>query len=85
MIAKRIPRGATLTYGEVARRAGAPGAARAVGQAMRRNPTPLVVPCHRVVASSGLGGYSGTDRGTDPRCRCKAELLRLEGATAANG
>ena len=78
MIARRIPRGRTLTYGEVAKRAGSPGAARAVGQAMRRNPIPLIVPCHRVVATHGLGGYAGTDRTSDVRCRRKAGLLARE-------
>lgn len=53
-----IPRGATRTYGEVARAAGRPGAARAVGSAMARNRHCLFIPCHRVVGSSGLGGYS---------------------------
>lgn len=79
-ICRRIPRGRTLTYGEVAKLAGAPGAARAVGQAMRRNPIPLIVPCHRVVATNGLGGYAGTDRTNDARCRRKAGLLELERA-----
>ena len=56
----KVPYGATLTYGELAARAGAPRAARAVGQAMAANPLPIVIPCHRVVAADGrLGGYSG--------------------------
>ena len=56
---RRIPAGETLTYGELAARAGYPGAARAVGQVMATNRVPLVVPCHRVVAANGrLGGYS---------------------------
>jgi methylated-DNA-[protein]-cysteine S-methyltransferase len=55
-----IPFGETVTYGEVARRAGRPGSARAVGHAVGRNPVAIVVPCHRVVAVGGaLGGYSG--------------------------
>jgi len=55
---RRIPRGATRSYAEVARAVGRPGAARAVGQACNRNPVALVVPCHRVVASDGtMGGY----------------------------
>lgn len=82
-VARRIPRGATLSYGEVAKRAGAPGAARAVGQAMRRNPIALIVPCHRVVASNGLGGYAGTSRAADARCRTKLALLERERVVAA--
>jgi methylated-DNA-[protein]-cysteine S-methyltransferase len=54
-----IPYGATATYGELGRRIGSPGAARAVGAACAANPIPLIVPCHRVVASAGLGGYAG--------------------------
>jgi methylated-DNA-[protein]-cysteine S-methyltransferase len=53
-----IPYGDTRTYGEVARAAGKPGAARAVGQALKRNPLPLIFPCHRVIAASGPGGFS---------------------------
>ena len=58
-VCRKIPRGKTLTYGQVAQRAGSPGAARAVGSVMSRNRVPLIVPCHRVLAASGgLGGYS---------------------------
>lgn len=62
--AQAIPPGKTVTYAELAARAGHPGAARAVGQAMARNPFALLVPCHRVVpASGGQGGYRwGTGR-----------------------
>jgi methylated-DNA-[protein]-cysteine S-methyltransferase len=57
---RKVPYGATLTYGELAARAGYPRAARAVGQAMAANPLPIIIPCHRVVAADGrLGGYSG--------------------------
>jgi methylated-DNA-[protein]-cysteine S-methyltransferase len=57
--ALRIPCGQTVTYGELARRVGAPDAAPAVGQAMARNPFAPIVPCHRVVAAGGrLGGFS---------------------------
>lgn len=56
----RIPYGELATYGEVAARAGSPGAARAAGSALGRNPIPIVVPCHRVVRAGGaLGGYTG--------------------------
>lgn len=58
-IVSGIPIGEVRTYQWVARRAGNPGAARAVGQLMKRNPFPILVPCHRVVASGGkLGGYA---------------------------
>lgn len=52
-----IPRGRTMTYGQVAALAGHPGAARAVGNIMARNPFVIIVPCHRVVARQGLGGF----------------------------
>ncbi|MFQ5749167.1 MAG: methylated-DNA--[protein]-cysteine S-methyltransferase [Planctomycetota bacterium] len=55
----RIPAGSTRTYGQVARACGAPGGARAVGNAMAANPLPLLVPCHRVKAVRGLGGFGG--------------------------
>ena len=68
--------GRTATYGEIARRIKRPRAARAVGQALARNPISLVIPCHRVLASDGgLGGYSGA-RGL----RTKEWLLKLEKA-----
>jgi methylated-DNA-[protein]-cysteine S-methyltransferase len=55
-----IPLGTTVSYAEIARRVGAPGAARAVGAAVGRNPIPIVVPCHRVVGSNGsLTGFGG--------------------------
>lgn len=69
----KIPAGETMTYGEVAKVAGRPGAARAVGNVMACNPIPLILPCHRVVASNGLGGFAG---GLD----VKRKLLKLEGA-----
>ena len=55
--AAKIPYGETRSYGWLAAQAGNPRAARAVGQAMHRNPVPLLVPCHRVVAADGLGGF----------------------------
>ena len=72
---RRVPRGATVTYGDLARQAGQPGAARAVGVAMGRNPWPVIVPCHRVLASGGkMGGFSAPG-GTVTKVR----LLALEG------
>ena len=77
--ARRIPRGRVVSYGELARRIGSPGAARAVGQALGRNPVPIVIPCHRVVAGGGrLGGYVGG-------AAIKRTLLRLEGAGERTG
>jgi methylated-DNA-[protein]-cysteine S-methyltransferase len=58
---RRIPAGQTLTYGELARQLGS--SARAVGGACRRNRIPVVIPCHRVVAKSGPGGFMGQTRG----------------------
>jgi methylated-DNA-[protein]-cysteine S-methyltransferase len=67
-----IPRGSTATYSGLAARLGKPKAARAVGNALHHNPVPLFVPCHRVVAASGIGGFSwGVD--------IKRKLLLLEG------
>ncbi len=65
--------GEVATYGQVARGIGKPGAARAVGQALKRNPIPILIPCHRVVSAHGLGGFSS---GID----WKRFLLRIEGA-----
>lgn len=57
--ARTIGWGRTASYGDLARQVGSPGAARAVGQAMARNPVPIIIPCHRVLGSSGkLGGFS---------------------------
>ncbi len=75
-MASAIPAGVMRTYGELARDLGSPRASRAVGQALGRNPVPIVIPCHRVVSSDGrLTGYSG-GRGLES----KRWLLRMEGA-----
>lgn len=72
---RKVPRGQVSTYAEIARRIGNPKAVRAVGQALKRNPVPIVVPCHRVIASDGsLGGYGG-----EMRSKRKVQLLKLEG------
>lgn len=75
-ITREIPRGHTLTYGDIARRLGDVRLARAVGHALGQNPWPLLVPCHRVIAAEGgSGGFSGGEgRST------KLRLLELEGA-----
>jgi O-6-methylguanine DNA methyltransferase len=72
---RRLPYGATATYGEIALAVGRTGAARAVGQAVGRNRTPLVVPCHRILARRSLGGF-----GQGPEW--KKRLLALEGLIA---
>ncbi len=73
----RIPFGSTSTYGELAAALGRRGGARAVGGAAGRNPVPIVVPCHRLLASAGLGGFTG---GLDQ----KRALLGLEGHSIEN-
>jgi methylated-DNA-[protein]-cysteine S-methyltransferase len=73
--ARGVRPGSTVSYGGLADRAGAPGAARAVGQAMARNPFPVVVPCHRVLASGGRPGGFSAHGGL----RTKARLLGIEG------
>ena len=74
-----IPQGQITTYGEVAKRLGKAQWARAVGQALARNPIPILIPCHRVLAADGsLHGYSG-GKGIET----KARLLQLEGALKA--
>ncbi len=79
--ARAIPPGMTLSYGEIAARAGAPGAARAVGQALGRNPFPIVVPCHRVLASGGkIGGFSAQGGIATKRRMLAIEGARLNGA-----
>ena len=74
-----IPRGETRSYSWLAAAAGSPRAARAAGQAMRRNPMPIVVPCHRVVGSGDwIGGYAGDARQSGPTLGIKRALLQLE-------
>ena len=70
---RQIPYGQVISYGELARRIGQPGAARAVGGANHHNPIAIIVPCHRVIAAGGaLGGYGGG-------LELKRTLLKLEG------
>ena len=81
-LARTIPPGATLTYGEVAMRLGTPGMARAVGQALGQNPWPIVVPCHRVLAADGgMGGFSAP--GGVSTKRRMLEIEGVEGVQAA--
>ena len=75
----KIPRGKVSTYGRIARCIGSPRAGRAVGNALSKNPSPVTIPCHRVVRSDGLvGGYAGGQNK-------KIDLLRKEGITIRNG
>lgn len=82
---RSIPRGETRSYGDIARMVGRPGAARAVGGAVGRNPIALVIPCHRVIAGDGtLGGYGGGWWGErDHLLDLKAALLAREGRIVA--
>lgn len=78
-VARTIPPGSTLSYGEIAARLGGFEAARAVGQALGRNPFPIIVPCHRVVAARGqIGGFSAPGGVTT-----KLRLLAIEGAQSS--
>jgi len=77
-LAREVAWGETVTYGELAGLAGRPRAARAVGSAMRDNPLPFVIPCHRVVAAGGrIGGYGGGRNAVS----LKRRLLEREGVT----
>lgn len=78
---RAVPRGQVASYGEIARRIGRPGAARAVGGAVGRNPVGVLVPCHRVIAGDGsLGGYGvAAWGGREAALDLKRDLLALEG------
>jgi methylated-DNA-[protein]-cysteine S-methyltransferase len=77
-LAREVGWGETVTYGELADLAGRPRAARAAGSAMRDNPLPFVIPCHRVVAAGGrIGGYGGGRNAVE----LKRKLLAREGVT----
>ncbi|MFI8569286.1 methylated-DNA--[protein]-cysteine S-methyltransferase [Rhodococcus sp. NPDC078407] len=76
-LCSEIPRGSTLTYGEIARRLGHPGAAQAVGGALGRNPVPIIVPCHRVLgAGTEVGGFSAPGG-----ANTKQRILGIEGVS----
>ena len=80
---RRVRWGSTASYGDIAKRIGAPRAARAVGGALGRNPISLLIPCHRIIAGDGtLGGYGGTGWIDRDRQRSRKEALLLrEGVT----
>lgn len=80
-IVQAVPRGRVITYGDVARVVGAPGASRAVGTVMAHNPNTKVTPCHRVVRSDGTVGWYG---GGPEDSRKKITLLRGEGVPVAD-
>ncbi len=73
---RRIPCGETRTYGEIAAELGSPGAARAVGRALGRNPVPIIIPCHRVLAAAGRSGGFSAPGGAST----KLKMLEIEGA-----
>jgi methylated-DNA-[protein]-cysteine S-methyltransferase len=81
--AARLQFGETASYGELARRIGRPGAAQAVGGAMSRNPVPILIPCHRVIAAGRkIGGYGGSNYADRlAALDIKRLLLALEGTT----
>lgn len=78
-IARTIPPGQTVTYGQIAHRMGMPGAARAVGHALGQNPCAIVVPCHRVLAAGGASGGFSAHGGVATKWR----MLTIEGAPEA--
>ncbi len=78
-VARSIPRGRTMTYGDVAMTMGAPGAARAVGQALGRNPFAIIVPCHRVVGAGGRSGGFSAPGGVSTKRR----MLAIEGVPSS--
>ena len=78
---RAIPRGEVVTYGELAALAGRPGAARAAGTFCARNPLPLFIPCHRVVAASGIGAYGSLG----PEYKRRLLALERSAASAASG
>jgi len=73
---RKIPYGETITYRELACRIGKEGASRAVGGALSRNPYPIIIPCHRVVSSSGTGGFCGENCGE--KVEFKKKMLEME-------
>jgi methylated-DNA-[protein]-cysteine S-methyltransferase len=76
---KRVPKGRVVTYADLARMIGRPKSARAVGNALNKNPFAPIVPCHRVVASNGdIGGYAGG-------VPAKIKILQTEGITVCHG
>jgi methylated-DNA-[protein]-cysteine S-methyltransferase len=79
-VVRTIPAGETMSYGEVAAAAGSPGAARAVGQALGRNPFAIIVPCHRVLAAGGRTGGFTADGGVTTKLR----MLAIEGVRPAD-
>ncbi len=85
-VARTITVGSTMTYGEVARALGDPGAARSVGQALGRNPVPVIVPCHRVVAAGGhIGGFSAPGGAATKRRMLAIEARHTPGTLAVFG
>ncbi len=81
---RQVPWGETVTYGWLARAIAEPGASRAVGMALGRNSWPVIVPCHRVLASDGrLGGFSAYGGGTTKMALLAAEGVRLDGGQMA--
>jgi len=74
--ARAVPYGKTITYKELAARSGHPAAVRAVASALRKNPLPLIIPCHRIISASGIGGFMGETEGE--AISLKKRLIALE-------
>ncbi|KAJ3327513.1 hypothetical protein HDU93_001903, partial [Gonapodya sp. JEL0774] len=82
---RTVPSSKTVTYAQLADLCGSIGASRAVGNANRCNPVPIVVPCHRCVASNGLGGYAGATDSSSVEIKRKVFLLGVEGCKEIAG
>ena len=74
----QIPHGETRTYGWVAAKLGNLAASRAVGQALKKNPLPILIPCHRVLSTNSIGGFMGISDPTQPEIQLKRRLMLLE-------
>jgi methylated-DNA-[protein]-cysteine S-methyltransferase len=82
---REIPRGETISYAELAARAGSANAARAAGQSMRNNPLPIITPCHRVVGAGGvLHGFGGSCDAASQPLHIKRLLLEMEAGLAVS-
>ena len=77
-MAAQIPFGETRTYSWIAKKIGNPHASRAVGQSLRKNPLPILIPCHRIIGANDLGGFMGAQNESAPEIILKRRLIAIE-------